>query len=112
MVEGTDLADMAKKNRLGYGRLGKSYLGHGYRKGYRKPYYDEKEQDLFRYYPVKLGLYQQGKYRKGHELSKFHYHQYSGKYGMGKYGLGKFGGKLQYGRRFGKYKFGAYGRKN
>ena len=44
-----------KKNRLGYGRLGKSYLGHGYRKGYRKPYYDEKQQDPSRYYPVKLG---------------------------------------------------------
>ena len=101
------------KNGLRYGRFGKKYVGHGYRKGHiGKPYYDEEEQDPSRYYPVKPGPHQRGKYRKGYGLSKFQYRQYSGKYGIGKYGLGKNSGRLQYGRRFGNYKFGAYGGKN
>ena len=101
-----------RKNRLRYSRLGKSYLGYGYRKGYRKPYYDEKGKDSSRFYPVKLGPYQRGKYRKGYGLSKFQFRQYSGKYTVGKYGPGKFGRRLQYSRRFGNYKFRAYGGKH
>ena len=50
------------KNGLRYGRFGKKYVGHGYRKGHiGKPYYDEEEQDPSRYYPVKPGPHQRGK---------------------------------------------------
>ena len=101
------------KNGLRYGRFGKKYAGHSYRKGYnRKAYYDEEEQDPSRYYSVKLGAYQRGKYKKVYGLSKLQYRQYNRKYGIGKYGLGKYSGRLQYGRKFSNFKFGGYGDKN
>ena len=60
------------KNELRYGRFGKKYAGQGYQKGYnRKLFYDEEEQDPSRYYPVKVGAYQRGKYKKCMDLASF-----------------------------------------